>query len=84
MALFRDLVETNPDASQRFRKLGTANPRSKQWNGRSLGVRDTPSTKGEIPMIWVYEDGEPLRVLGPSEIRGLLVDVDDDWVVSNQ
>jgi hypothetical protein len=34
--------------------------------------------------IFIYEDGLAVRMLSRREITALLIDVDDDWRVSNQ
>jgi hypothetical protein len=71
MALFRDLIARDEGAERRFRKAG---------NGMTLGVQYLDGK----PFIWVYEDGQASRILSRKEMQALLVDVDNDWQISNQ
>lgn len=73
MSKFVDLVEQYPDGKIRFTKA--TDP------FRQLGVyEDFEGTK----YIYIHEDGEPMRMLSRREISALLIDIDDDWRVSNQ
>ena len=73
MSKFVALVHATPDGTARFTKA--TDP------FRSIGVyglNDGPS------YLYIFEDGEPKRMLSKREISALLVDIDDDWRVSNQ
>ena len=73
MAKFTDLVHQYPDGNMRFTKA--TDP------FRQLGVHEgEPGRK----YIYIFEDGVPLRMLSRREITALLIDLDDDWRVSNQ
>jgi hypothetical protein len=76
MARFVELVERNPAADQRFRK-------STMPLGMSIGVRRVREINQHKPMLWVYDMGEPERLLTQREMRALYVDIDDDWTLSN-
>jgi hypothetical protein len=73
MSKFVDLVHQYPDGKVRFTK--STDP------FRQLGVHETePGRK----FIYIWEDGKPVRMLSRREITALLIDVEDDWRVSNQ
>jgi hypothetical protein len=73
MAKFVDLVEQYPQGNVRFTKA--TDP------FRQLGPHDPGDGK---LYIYIWEDGEPKRMLSRREIAALLIDIDDDWRVSNQ
>lgn len=72
MARFVELVDANPTGTQRFRKAS---------DGRSLGVEHD---RDGVPLIWIYVDGQPDRVLSRREIHTLLIDTDNDWSIANR
>jgi hypothetical protein len=73
MSKFVELVEQYPDGKIRFTKA--TDP------FRQIGPHDPGDGK---LYLYIWEDGEPLRMLSKREISALLIDVDDDWRVSNQ
>ena len=76
MPRFVELVEADPKGERRFMKAAVP--------GRSLAVVKSPTSRGMRPMIGIYENGMFQRTLARREIQALLVDVDEDWFVSNQ
>lgn len=70
---FVELCERYPDAVVRF-----SNKRAPYV---AIGVHD-PGDGANY--LYIYEDGVPQRMLSNRENRALLVDVHDDWHVSNQ
>ena len=74
MSKFVELVERYPDNDGvRFQKA---------TDTRAIGVHRIGAD--QKPYLYIFEDGEPLRMLSRREITALLIDVDDDWRVSNQ
>lgn len=73
MTKFLDLVEQYPEGKVGFTK--STDP------FRSIKPHD-PGDGTQYLYIW--EDGEPQRMLSRREITALLLDIDDDWRVSNQ
>lgn len=73
MSKFVELVEADPEGTRRF-----SNKRDPE---RSIGVHDPGDG---VAYLYIFEDGEPQRMLSGREIRALLIDVTDDWNVSNR
>lgn len=73
MAKFIELCEQYPDAAVRFG--------NKRAPFVAVGVHD-PGDGANY--LYIYDDDSPVRMLSNREIRALLVDVHDDWHVSNQ
>ena len=75
MAKFVELVEQYPAGNVGFTKA--TDP------FRQIRPHAPDQTTGKL-YLYIWEDGEPKRMLSRKEITALVIDVDDDWRVSNQ
>lgn len=74
MSKFVELIDRYPvNTNVRFQKTGET---------RQIGVHHLG--QGRKPYLYIFEDGAPVRMLNRHEITALLIDIDDDWRVSNQ
>ena len=73
MTKFVELVEQYPQ-NEDIRFAKATDP------FRAIGIRRVDGK----PFLYIFEDGEPQRMLNRAEITALMLDIDDDWRVSNQ
>ena len=71
MSKFAELIEKDVPGERRVTKGST---------GVTIGVERVDGA----PYLAVFEDGAAVRMLTAREMRALLVDVSDDWRLSNQ
>ena len=73
MPMLYELVEADPKAERKFRS-----PRYVY----ELGVAPEPFSRE--PVLWWFEEGEPLLMVSDRELRGMLAETVADWTVSNR
>lgn len=73
MAKFVELVEQYPEGNVGFTKA----------TDPFRSIRPHDPGDGKL-YLYIFEDGGAKRMLSRREITALLIDVDDDWRVSNQ